>query len=275
MEVLPAAGLPELDCNSNCLPPELEVKKLQQLVRRLELQNEQLRASGCSAGPTPGFGLGSPGAYRLHGPLLALRCLSSPEEPFDYFQSHGAGDGASEPGEDEAEPSVLDELELLDLEVLCCSEEEEEETWTVVLHAPAAHLHHTHTHLEDNEEDVFRPEPKVKNQEEDEEEEQDEEEDEEELYESPKAVEPGVDSLSPLQWSRHVLDRPKTEVEAARRSLSLRLEQGTSSVSSGSFQELKFMSGNSSRDLFPSSDRLPLNNVTNEDEQDVNLTSEL
>ncbi|XP_062236732.1 SLAIN motif-containing protein 1-like isoform X1 [Platichthys flesus] len=174
MEVLPAAGLPELDCNSNCLPPELEVKKLQQLVRRLELQNEQLRASGCSAGPTPGFGLGSPGAFRLHGPLLALRCHSPPEEPFDYFQPHGAGDGASEPGEDEAEPSVLDELELLDLEVLCCPEEEEEETW---------------------------------------------------LYESPKAVELGVDSLSPLQWSRHVLDRPKTEVEAARRSLSLRLEQ--------------------------------------------------
>ncbi|XP_034462789.1 SLAIN motif-containing protein 1-like isoform X2 [Hippoglossus hippoglossus] len=178
MEVLPAAGLPELDCNSNCLPAELEVRKLQQLVRRLELQNEQLRASGCSGGPSPGFGLGSSGAFRLHGPLLALRCLPSagslspPEEPFEYFQPHGAGDGASEPGEDEAEPSVLDELELLDLEVLCCPEEEE--TW---------------------------------------------------LYASSKAVELGDDSLTPLQWCRHVLDRPKSEVEAARRSLSLRLEQ--------------------------------------------------
>ncbi|XP_060923158.1 SLAIN motif-containing protein 1-like [Limanda limanda] len=163
----------ELDLNSNRLPPELEVKKLQQLVRRLELQNEQLRASGCPGGLAPGFGLGGPGAIRL---LAPPRCLSPPVEPFEYFQPHGAGDGASEPGEDEAEPSVLDGLELLDLEVLCCheEEEEEEETW---------------------------------------------------LYESQKAVALGVDSLTPLQWSRHVLDRPKTEVEAARRSLSLRLEQ--------------------------------------------------
>lgn len=37
-------------------------------------------------------------------------------------------------------------------------------------------------------------------------------------------------SLSPLQWCRHVLDNPTPEMEAARRSLRFRLEQGTVSV---------------------------------------------
>lgn len=34
--------------------------------------------------------------------------------------------------------------------------------------------------------------------------------------------------LSPLQWCRHVLDHPSPEMEAAKRSLCFRLEQGTS-----------------------------------------------
>lgn len=37
-------------------------------------------------------------------------------------------------------------------------------------------------------------------------------------------------SPSPLQWCRHVLDNPTPEMEAARRSLRFRLEQGTVSV---------------------------------------------
>uniref|UniRef100_A0AC11BW39 SLAIN motif family member 1 n=1 Tax=Ovis aries TaxID=9940 RepID=A0AC11BW39_SHEEP len=36
-------------------------------------------------------------------------------------------------------------------------------------------------------------------------------------------------SLSPLQWCRHVLDNPTPEMEAARRSLCFRLEQGYTS----------------------------------------------
>lgn len=32
--------------------------------------------------------------------------------------------------------------------------------------------------------------------------------------------------MSPLQWCRHVLDNPTPEMEAARRSLCFRLEQG-------------------------------------------------
>ncbi|KAK9524112.1 hypothetical protein VZT92_017978 [Zoarces viviparus] len=175
--VLSHAMVAEVDCNSNTLNAELEVKKLQELVRKLERQNEQLRtrAGSCSGGP---HGLSPISACMLGGlpsPLPTLMRQSSsgsfspPEEPFDYF--HSGGDGAQE--EDGSEPSVLDELELLDFGSLCCSDESDE-TW---------------------------------------------------LYVSSKARVSRGDSLTPLQWCRQALDCPKSEVEAARRSLSLRLEQ--------------------------------------------------
>lgn len=47
------------------------------------------------------------------------------------------------------------------------------------------------------------------------------------LYVSSKAREPRDGSVTPLQWCRRGLRCPESEVEAARRSLSLRLEQGT------------------------------------------------
>ncbi|XP_026219303.1 SLAIN motif-containing protein 1-like isoform X2 [Anabas testudineus] len=185
--VLNLAMMTEVDCNSNSLNAELEVKKLQELVRQLERQNEQLRtrASCCSGDPhalppSPACVLGGAGGYCLPSPLPTLLCQASlgsfapPEEPFDYFHPH-AGDGAAAAGEAEegAESSVLDELELLDLDSLCSSEESDE-TW---------------------------------------------------LYSSSKSTESTDGSLTPLQWCRQVLDSPKSEVEAARRSLSLRLEQ--------------------------------------------------
>ncbi|MEQ2301814.1 hypothetical protein AMECASPLE_000238 [Ameca splendens] len=167
--VLGPAVMTDVDCNSNSLNAELEVKKLQELVRKLERQNEQLRsrAGGCLSG----------GYHHLPGPMPTLLCQASlgsfspPEEPFEYFQPH-AGEEVEEEGE-ASEPSVLDELELLDLESLSCSEESDE-TW---------------------------------------------------LYAASKAVESSTESLSPLQWCRQNLDSPKSDVEAARRSLSLRLEQ--------------------------------------------------
>ncbi|XP_044043292.1 SLAIN motif-containing protein 1-like isoform X2 [Siniperca chuatsi] len=186
--VLNLAMMTEVDCNSNTLNAELEVKKLQELVRKLERQNEQLRtrASGCSGGPhvlpsSPAYMLGNVGGYCLPSPLPTLLCQSSlgsftpPEDPFDYFLPHIGGDGAAAAGEaeDGSEPSVLDELELLDLNSLSCSDESDE-TW---------------------------------------------------LYSSSKTRVSPDNSLTPLQWCRQALDCPKTEVEAARRSLSLRLEQ--------------------------------------------------
>ncbi|MEQ2197020.1 hypothetical protein XENOCAPTIV_021075 [Xenoophorus captivus] len=120
--VLGPAVMTDVDCNS--LNAELEVKKLQELVRKLERQNEQLRsrAGGCLSG----------GYHHLPGPMPTLLCQASlgsfspPEEPFEYFQPH-AGEEVEEEGE-ASEPSVLDELELLDLESLSCSEESDE-TW--------------------------------------------------------------------------------------------------------------------------------------------------
>ncbi|KAM4538270.1 SLAIN motif-containing protein 1-like isoform 2-T2 [Fundulus diaphanus] len=168
--VLGHAVMTDVDCNSNSLNAELEVKKLQELVRKLERQNEQLRsrAGGCISGGYP----------HLPGPLPTLLCQASlgsfspPEEPFEYFHPHAG----REYEEEASEPSVLDDLELLDLESLSCSEESDE-TW---------------------------------------------------LYAAAKAGESSAESLSPLQWCRQNLDSPKSDVEAARRSLSLRLEQGRS-----------------------------------------------
>uniref|UniRef100_A0A8C4MAY7 SLAIN motif family member 1 n=1 Tax=Equus asinus TaxID=9793 RepID=A0A8C4MAY7_EQUAS len=46
---------------------------------------------------------------------------------------------------------------------------------------------------------------------------------------SSKTLSSSEKSLSPLQWCRHVLDNPTPEMEAARRSLCFRLEQGYTS----------------------------------------------
>lgn len=47
------------------------------------------------------------------------------------------------------------------------------------------------------------------------------------LYVLPaKTHAPQEKSLSPLQWCRRVLDHPTPEIEAAKRSLCFRLEQG-------------------------------------------------
>ena len=131
--VLNPAMVADVDHNSNSLNAELEVKKLQELVRKLERQNEQLRTRATGT-------YGGGGGFCLSGPLPALLRQASvgsfvpPEEHFDYFLPHTGGDGAA--GEDEeedeeedgSEPSVLDELELLDLNSLSCSDESDE-TW--------------------------------------------------------------------------------------------------------------------------------------------------
>ncbi|XP_071017993.1 SLAIN motif-containing protein 1-like [Oncorhynchus clarkii lewisi] len=171
----------DVNGNSNAANAELEVKKLQELVRKLERQNEQLRtrANGCTGNPhilppSPAYMAGS---YCIPSPLPTLLCQSSLEsffpldEPFEYLHSHYV-DTALDTETDYMERTVLDEVDILDLDALF-SIEDSEATW---------------------------------------------------LYVSAKARLWGESPVTPLQWSRQVLDSPRTEVESAR-SLCLRLDQ--------------------------------------------------
>ncbi|XP_038836113.1 SLAIN motif-containing protein 1-like [Salvelinus namaycush] len=171
----------DVNGNSNAANAELEVKKLQELVRKLERQNEQLRtrANGCTGiphilPPSPAYMAGS---YCIPSPLPTLLCQSSLEsffpldEPFEYLHSHYV-DTALETEADYMELTVLDEVDILDLDAVF-SNEDSEATW---------------------------------------------------LYVSAKARLWGESPVTPLQWSRQVLDSPRTEVESAR-SLCLRLDQ--------------------------------------------------
>uniref|UniRef100_A0A8C5RH39 SLAIN motif family member 1 n=1 Tax=Laticauda laticaudata TaxID=8630 RepID=A0A8C5RH39_LATLA len=187
---------------------ELEVKKLQELVRKLEKQNEQLRnraaatpcpasapgpspssppqraASAAAAAASPGPRSSSPPAGRP-SPAPALVCQA---EPFVYFKPSPTGAAH----EALAAPSILlDEVEILDLRRLGgCGREEKEQ-----------------------EQQRFQEE---------------EEEEETWLYVAPvKGIMQQEKSLTPLQWCRHVLDNPSPEMEAARRSLCFRLEQAS------------------------------------------------
>ncbi|RXM36549.1 SLAIN motif-containing protein 1 [Acipenser ruthenus] len=193
-----------MSCNSNAVNAEMEVKKLQELVRKLEKQNEQLRnranaVSSCAASPhilqsSPACLFGSPGrvvspvftgSYCIPSPVPTLRCPAAigsycPSEQQNLdFNRHCVADAVGEVlcFTTSTEPTVFDEVEILDLDTACNSEGEDEDNW---------------------------------------------------LYVSPKTrLTCEQRALSPLQWCRQVLDNPPPEVEAAKRSLCLRLEQAS------------------------------------------------
>ncbi|KAM4684021.1 SLAIN motif-containing protein 1 isoform 1-T1 [Amazona ochrocephala] len=185
---------------------ELEVKKLQELVRKLEKQNEQLRSRAAAAvavttGPPSPHLLRAPGGLRpasppsaagsgaapcLPGPVPTLLCAAvlGPPEPLAYFKPTlglpAAGGGGQDTGggpESVAAlaTTVLDEVAVLELEDGCCGQDED--TWLYILPT--------------------------------------------------KTLTPQEKSLSPLQWCRRVLDHPSPEIEAAKRSLCFRLEQAS------------------------------------------------
>nr|KAF6428460.1 SLAIN motif family member 1 [Rousettus aegyptiacus] len=209
---------------------ELEVKKLQELVRKLEKQNEQLRSRAASAAAAPhllllpppppaapppagacsplgprsppataaasgGLGPAFSGTYCLPSPAPSLLCslAQPPEAPFVYFKPaagfFGAGSGP-EPGGAGTPPGGAAAPPSPPPTLL-------DEVEPLDLQSVAAW----------RDEDDYTW-----------------------LYVgSSKTFSSSEKSLSPLQWCRHVLDNPTPEMEAARRSLCFRLEQGYTS----------------------------------------------
>nr|XP_057928177.1 SLAIN motif-containing protein 2 isoform X4 [Doryrhamphus excisus] len=189
------------DINSN-INADLEVRKLQDLVKQLEKQNEQLRGrsimmsghhrphsagyespSSLSAGDLggfPGVGFAGTGGY---GDLLENRRCRSPRLSYDgvSFRRMYECDGASAAtsgssrnsrySDDEGETSILDQVEILDLEDMDCLHEDDD-SW---------------------------------------------------LYET-KLNSPLQKALSPVVWCRQALDNPSPDMELAKRSLIHRLD---------------------------------------------------
>uniref|UniRef100_A0A8C9XZX5 Uncharacterized protein n=1 Tax=Sander lucioperca TaxID=283035 RepID=A0A8C9XZX5_SANLU len=186
----------DVNGNNKITNAELEVIKLQELVRKLEKQNEQLRTranavNNCSIGPhlqtslsclyggtacpsdnlSSKYGISSP--TQMHPCAPAAQC--STEEPFAYFQpSSVSPDAAGEDSVAAGATTVLDEVDILDL----------------------------NTVLPFGKPDSW-------------------------LYVSPKAKLQVESVLSPLKWCRQVLDHPGPEVELAKMTLCHRLDQGT------------------------------------------------
>ncbi|KAM9850547.1 SLAIN motif-containing protein 1a [Aulostomus maculatus] len=200
-EVLNPQMMADVNGNNKITNAELEVLKLQELVRKLEKQNEQLRSRAnavnncpvashlqtslsCLQGGTSDsfswkYDISSP--TQSHPCALGLR--DSAEEHFAYFQPSSASPDAVEGDNGAAGPTtVLDEVEILNLSIVLPVGDPE--TW---------------------------------------------------LYVSPRAKLQGERGLSPLQWCRQVLDHPGPEVALAKITLFHRLDQakrwrGVSSV---------------------------------------------
>ncbi len=136
-EVLNPQMMADVNGNNKITNAELEVLKLQELVRKLEKQNEQLRTranavNNCSIGPRLQTslsclhgGTACPSdnfstKYGISSPTQSHPCASgprgSPEEPFAYFQpSSVSPDVAGEESCAAGATTVLDEVDILDL----------------------------------------------------------------------------------------------------------------------------------------------------------------
>ncbi|XP_078067700.1 SLAIN motif-containing protein-like isoform X2 [Mustelus asterias] len=189
--------------SSSPLPDaDKEVKKLQDLVRKLELQNEQLR---CRSG-RGGKGLGGGGGDGLPPPPAngALSECAADILDVELSPDHPLlkdCEALLSSWKVEVSNSVLPGVRR------CCPEAGEEQPPLVYL-----------------EEDVLDLEPDLGAVEED-----------SWLYVSPKktaATDADQKAQHPLNWCRQVLDHPSPETEAACRSLICRLDQGCPTIHS-------------------------------------------
>ncbi|XP_060634474.2 SLAIN motif-containing protein 2 isoform X1 [Anolis sagrei] len=210
------------DINSN-VNADAEVRKLQELVKKLEKQNEQLRIRSAAGAPGGGGGgAGSPkrllgggsGACTPPSPpasaasprsgavLLGVesRCLSPKAGPRRPPEGSGGLAGFGGAGEnasllDEVEPLRPDELERL------AGGEEDETGW---------------------------------------------------LYTSPKKkATPVQKSINPLVWCRQILDYPTPDIECAKKSLIHRLEQTMSALKRHSLYSNPFSTVNYANSCSP------------------------
>ncbi|XP_046520618.1 SLAIN motif-containing protein 1 isoform X1 [Equus quagga] len=229
---------------------ELEVKKLQELVRKLEKQNEQLRSRAASAAAAPHLLLLPPpppaapppaGACSPLGPRSPPAAAAASGSPLGLGLALGAGGGGGSGGSSPAFsgtyclPSPAPSL-------LCSLAQPPEAPFVYfkpaagffgagsggpepggagtppgVAAAPPSPPPPPPTLLDEVEPLDLESVAAWRD-----------EDDYTWLYTgSSKTFSSSEKSLSPLQWCRHVLDNPTPEMEAARRSLCFRLEQAS------------------------------------------------
>ncbi|XP_044635774.2 SLAIN motif-containing protein 1 isoform X1 [Equus asinus] len=230
---------------------ELEVKKLQELVRKLEKQNEQLRSRAASAAAAPHLLLLPPpppaapppaGACSPLGPRSPPAAAAASGSPLGLGLALGAGGGGGGSGGSSPAFSGTYCLPSPAPSLLCSLAQPPEAPFVYfkpaagffgagsggpepggagtppgVAAAPPSPPPPPPTLLDEVEPLDLESVAAWRD-----------EDDYTWLYTgSSKTFSSSEKSLSPLQWCRHVLDNPTPEMEAARRSLCFRLEQAS------------------------------------------------
>ncbi|XP_036420689.1 SLAIN motif-containing protein 1a isoform X1 [Colossoma macropomum] len=147
--VLNLQMMADVNGNSKVMDAELEVKKLQELVRKLERQNEQLRTRANTANSCPSAGhlcsnsscselLTAGQFYTGNYPVSSPSVTGSfgphtTEELYPYFHPQREAENNG------CERTALDEAEILDLSALLPIDGEAEDTWLFV--SPKAKLY--------------------------------------------------------------------------------------------------------------------------------------